>query len=208
MHGVKKLLIEGHEPMDFENIPKIEYTPLEQTPQPPINKGVVPEDSPITSEISRAENIINEYDKTIQLIDWLIGLSDQRVKDIVVQINPEENPEVWTAMRRVFGETANQALSGRSYLDVLDALDKITIMETEEINNEALQPELEFIEAYNNQDQQIEEAEEAQMMVLDQDLQAVEEAAMEQEFGPEPPKPRQPFLARLLRVGRFLVFRR
>lgn len=87
-----------------------------------------------TEPIPRAQILIDEYDKTIAFAKWLEDLLDEDLKDVVVEIDPEEEPEVWMAMQRIFS-SPNPKITYQSYTQVLAALEEIDLVEAE-VNND------------------------------------------------------------------------
>lgn len=92
--------------------------------------------------ISQAEILVAQYDTTIAFAKWLEGLLDEDLKDVVVEIDPEEEPETWMAMQRIFSNP-NPKITYQSYTQVLAALEEVDKVEGE-INNEFAEEE-EFI---------------------------------------------------------------
>jgi hypothetical protein len=78
---------------------------------------------------SRAQIIVDEYDKTIAFAKWLEGILDDQLKDVVVEVDPEEQPEVWMAMQRIFS-TPSPKISYKSYAQVLAALEEVDTVES------------------------------------------------------------------------------
>ena len=78
---------------------------------------------------SRAEALINEYDKTITFFKFIEGLLDDQMKDVVVEINPQEQPEVWQAMERLFSNPSPK-ISYKTYVQVLAAIEEADQLES------------------------------------------------------------------------------
>jgi len=103
----------------------------------------------ITPTISRAEILIGEYDTTIAFAKWLEGLLDEDLKNVVVEIDPEEEPETWMAMQRIFSNPSPK-ITYQSYTQVLAALEEIDSVEGQ-INNEYAEEEA-FIKELSERD--------------------------------------------------------
>ena len=71
---------------------------------------------------SVAAEVAAEIDKTKVIVDFVTSVVDDRVKDVAVTVDPETNPEVWMAMKRLYGDTASTTLTGLHYCRILDAL--------------------------------------------------------------------------------------
>ena len=125
----------------FKRPGKLDFTPAKQEEirgafRPETNK------SESTTDISRAAALVAEYNETIEFAKWLEGLLDEDFKDIVVQIDPEEDPQVWMAMQRIFSNP-NPKISYQAYTQVLAAIEQVENLEAE-VNNEFKEEE-EFI---------------------------------------------------------------
>lgn len=169
--------------MTFKRPKTPEYQPITQRQDaPPNQENQIPEEN-IQNENqqkSNAEIVVEEYEKVLEFAKWLTGLVDEKVKDIVVQVDPEEHPEVWQSMKRIFGDSANENLSGRSYLEVLDALREVQKLELQESQN-TLNIEDEFISKFTK-DGEAPDHETPEMDVLDEDEIALDEAVAEKQF--------------------------
>lgn len=109
----------------------------------------IPGPTEIPSVVSQAEILIGQYDVTIAFAKWLEGLLDEDLKDVVVEIDPEEEPEAWMAMQRIFSNP-NPKITYQSYTQVLAALEEIDKVEGE-INNEFAEEEA-FIKQLTERD--------------------------------------------------------
>lgn len=137
--------------MAFDKIPKINYQPIQQTPiDYPVVSNVSGVSTTPESDKSLATQIVDNYTDTLKLFDWLIGQFDDKIKDVVVHVDPDQHPEVWMAMKRIFKDTANQNLNGRSYLTVVDALEEISNIEYQEVTSDIQAPELDFINSISD----------------------------------------------------------
>lgn len=169
--------------MTFKRPRQPEYQPLRQRQDAPTNAdNNIPEENiqEETQQISNAELVVNEFEKTLEFTKWLTGLVDDKVKDIVVQVDPEQHPQVWEAMRRLFGDSANTNLSGRAYLDVLDALRQVNQIELDE-SQSSLDIENQFIAKFDKSGE-AEDHETPEIDDLDEDEIALEEAVAEKRF--------------------------
>lgn len=130
----------------FKRPPKLDFEPREQ--EELRSDFTVPEPDTETQQFSlettKAEEVVQAYDNTIVFIQWLESLMDDRLKNISVDINFDEQPEVFMAMQRVFGETADPRMDYRSFVQVLDAIEEINTIEGDEAMPE-LDLENEFI---------------------------------------------------------------
>lgn len=157
-----------------------DYNPLEQT-------EVRSEFREPTGEISeslsigptRAELLINSYDKTIEFMKWLESLIDDDMKEIVVEVNKEEQPEVWMAMQRIFSNPSEK-LTYNSYTQVLNALSEIESIEYG--LSDPFKDEDEFIEKVISQDFLEPETDTSDMSVESEDIEALNAATTVQEF--------------------------
>ena len=93
------------------------------------------EDTPLSTEFqdseptqSRAKILIDEYGKTIEFHKFIEKLL-REISQVEVEINPEDDPEVWIAMKRTFGDTASPKMNQESYFQVIDALEAIERIE-------------------------------------------------------------------------------
>lgn len=74
-------------------------------------------------EISLASELVQSYGNTISFMEWIESLLDNEMKDVVVEINPEEQPEVWMAMNRIFNNP-NPKITYSSYRQVVEMLEQ------------------------------------------------------------------------------------
>lgn len=119
--------------MAFKPIKPISYQPLPQIPFiHPVESESLTVSSTSTAVVSRAQTVIDEFEKTIQLINFVKDIVDTDVRKVTVQIDPDAHPEVWMAMQRLFQDTANPSMNGDSYLQVLEALREVYRIETAE----------------------------------------------------------------------------
>jgi len=116
---------------EFKRPGSADFEPLKQTelrgdfrPEEVIQNDDTPTNGP-----SRAQILVEEYDKTIQFAKWIEELLDEQMKDVVVEIDPEEQPEAWMAMQRIFA-SPNPKISYKSYVQVLAALEEVDKVET------------------------------------------------------------------------------
>jgi len=144
-----------------------EYDPLKQTE---VRGDFVDTGEARTTNaepISRAQIIVNEYDRTIEFAKFLEGLLDDDLKDIVVEIDPEEEPEVWMAMQRIFSNP-NPKITYQSYTQILTALEDIDAVESE-ANNEFAEED-EFIKHLVDLESGIEtESDTGEMTIINED---------------------------------------
>lgn len=116
---------------DFKKIKKIEFEPLAQEPIDPVAN----QDTPLQSQeftsaedtTSAAQTIVTNYDKTIEFMKFVEGLLREQ-SQVQIEIDPEDDPEVWLAMQRVFSNPSTK-LDSNSYFQVLDALEAINEVE-------------------------------------------------------------------------------
>jgi hypothetical protein len=166
--------------MSFKRVPKIEYEPLRQSDpsQSGTDRPAFSEEAakPSESTLSRAEQRIESFDKTIEFYDWLTSLVDDQIKDVTVRINPDEEPEVWMAMQRIFKGTAQENLNARSYIQVLDAIRDCNQLELEENQGSLQSEEDELINIINEQDGTRELTGTSEMDIIDEDETAIQAA--------------------------------
>lgn len=138
--------------MAFGEVPRVDFVPDPQIPlEPPeptpdemaASAAAIDGDAPLAA----APMLIEDYGKTIEFAKFLTGIVDDRIKDVVVEVDPENDPEVWMAMKQIFGDTANPALSGRAYCQVLDLQRKCVEIEVAEAD-EASAIEDDFIRRF------------------------------------------------------------
>ena len=115
---------------DFKKPKKIEYEGLDQDTIDPVKK----EDKPLATEFedvdstqSSASVIVEEYSRTIEFQKFLEQLL-RDISKVEIEINPEDDPEVWIAMTRVFNNPSPK-LNQDSYFQVLDALETMERIE-------------------------------------------------------------------------------
>lgn len=114
----------------FKRTDKIEYDSLKQDPIHPVeeeNKPLVQEFEGEEPVQSSASMIIDEYDRTIEFQKFIEGLIRERSK-VEVEIDPNDDPEVWMAMLRVFKRNSSK-MNQESYFQVVDALEVIERIE-------------------------------------------------------------------------------
>lgn len=115
---------------NFKKPKKIDFEP---EPQDPINP-LQSEDRPIAdapeeqaADTTKAGTVLEEYDRAIEFMKWLEQLLRENSK-VEVEIDPEDDPEVWLAMQRIFSNPSPK-LNQDSYYQVLDALEVIEKIE-------------------------------------------------------------------------------
>lgn len=128
---------------NFQRPKNIEFQPEQQrsfdpdkTRDTPIEKKFVDEES----TESTAAIVVEEYGKTIEFMKFIEGLLRDASK-VEVNINPEDDPEVWMAMNRVFANP-NTTINQNSYFEVIDALEVIEKLEQFEDNSFNIENEL------------------------------------------------------------------
>lgn len=165
--------------MKFKRTPNIDYKPQKQkqVDYSSVEKQL-PDPDPSVQNKSRADIIAEEYDRTIQFLDFLIDNVDEKIKDVVISVDPDQNPEVWMAMKRLYGNTAQQFLSGKNYSEALNALHEISSLELEESKQDNTALEDEIIDAIKQASQYGEttDAEAPEMDVATEDDRAIAEA--------------------------------
>ena len=168
---------------DFEPLKQTEirsdFKPTESDPA---------ENTPTQGQ-SRAEILVEEYDKTIAFAKWLEGILDDELKDVVVEIDPEEQPEVWMAMQRIFA-SPNPKISYQSYAQVLAALEEVD--EVEATVDNPFETEDQFIEQFVqkiSEDESALERETTEMEIETEDPAPTEDAATSTLDFPQKPKP-------------------
>lgn len=165
--------------MAFKRLPSYDYKPIRQADtSTPAKRSAATEEAarPSRATLSRAEQRIVEHDKTIEFYDWLRSLVDERLKDVTVRINPDDEPEVWMAMQRIFKATAQENLNFRSYAQVLDALRDVKQLELEEAQIELNGDEDELIAQFEDAGETEELTPTPEMDLIDEDETAIQEA--------------------------------
>lgn len=165
----------------FKRPKKPEFEPREQDevraefeePQPELSDQT-PAEGP-----SRAKLIIDSYDKSIEFMKWLEGLLDDELKDVVVEIDPEEQPEVWMAMQRIFNNP-NPKITYGSYVQILQALEDVSNVEFDLENQFAAEDE--FIEQIKELSFEEPETDTPEMDVPGEDEAALDQATSIREF--------------------------
>ena len=112
--------------MAFDQVPKLDYelppqVPLE-SPEPTPGQMAAAAAALSDEPLAAAPMLVGDYGRTIEFAKFLTAYVDDLIKDVVVQIDPEEDPEVWMAMKRLYGDTASTTLTGLHYCRILDAL--------------------------------------------------------------------------------------
>ena len=158
----------------FKRPGKVEFEPLKQIE---VRADFHPSESDSATDTptqgqSRAEVLIGEYDKTIAFAKWLEGVLDEQMKDVVVEIDPEEQPEVWMAMQRIFS-TPSPKISYQSYVQVLAAIEEVDKLEA--TVDDPFDVEDQFIASFTKQ--------------VDEDINKLESETFEMEVDGEDPEP-------------------
>ncbi len=140
----------------FDSVPRIEFDPPEQetiSAEAGVSESVTPEPQ-VPSEESLSTAIVQDYNNTIEFINFIESLIDDRLKDLEITIDPEAEPEVWAAMIRIF-DNPNPKISYDAYKDIMAALEQISEIEADEADpgddlTENLFGEVEDLLAANN----------------------------------------------------------
>lgn len=114
----------------FKKPQKIEFEPEEQEPYDPQKT----DDKPLETEFeeqddvsSTAAIVVEEYTRTIEFMKFVEQLL-REASTIEVEIDPEDDPEVWMAMNRIFSNPSLK-MNQESYFQVVDALEAIERIE-------------------------------------------------------------------------------
>lgn len=119
---------------DFKGIPKV---PFESTRQHdvviPSDRAGVEKDETVSTDgkETRASIVVSEYDRAIEFYKFVEELLRSQLQ-VEVEVDPEDDPEVWMAMQRVFSNP-NPKINQDSYYQVLDALEQINKLEAAEV---------------------------------------------------------------------------
>ncbi len=115
---------------NFKKPKKIEFESPDQEPFDPKRD----EDTPLATEFeeldtveSTAAIVVDEYTRTIEFMKFVEQLLRDASK-VEVEIDPEDDPEVWMAMNRIFSNPSPK-LNQDSYFQVVDALETIERIE-------------------------------------------------------------------------------
>ena len=114
----------------FKKPKKIEYEAPDQDSYNPSRD----EEKPLANEFEETDDVestaaivVDEYGRTIEFMKFVEGLLRDASK-VEVEINPEDDPEVWMAMNRIFNNPSPK-LNQDSYFQVVDALEVIEKIE-------------------------------------------------------------------------------
>jgi hypothetical protein len=115
---------------NFKKPKKIEYkAPDQESFNPKLD-----EDIPLSTEFkeqddteSTAAIVVDEYTRTIEFMKFVEQLL-RDVSKVEIEINPDDDPEVWMAMNRIF-KNPHPTLNQDSYFQVVDALEVIEKIE-------------------------------------------------------------------------------
>ncbi len=115
---------------NFKKPKKIEYEALDQDSYNPSRD----EQKPLATEFEETDDVestaaivVDEYTRTIEFMKFIEGLLRDAAK-VEVEIDPEDDPEVWMAMNRIFSNPSPK-LNQDSYFQVVDALEVIEKIE-------------------------------------------------------------------------------
>jgi len=180
----------------FKKPKKIEYVPEDQDPFDPAQT----EDKPLEQEFAEQDDtsstaaiVVDEYTRTIEFMKFIEELLREASK-VEVEIDPEDDPEVWMAMNRIFSNPSPK-MNQDSYFQVIDALEAIERIEQIEDNPPEFDEE--FLE--NLPDSQ--EVDEGEITEDDFQISAVDEieekakitrASAFRDPPPPPPPPKPP----------------
>jgi len=128
----------------FKRPKKIEFESPDQEPYNP----KVDDETPLSQEFeeqddvqSTASIVVDEYTRTIEFMKFIEQLLRDQSK-VEVEIDPEDEPEVWMAMNRIFENPAPK-LNQDSYFQVVDALETIErIEQVEDRQDEDVLPDI------------------------------------------------------------------
>jgi hypothetical protein len=108
--------------IEFENPDQDPYNPKEDDEKPLSEEFEEQDDTQSTAAI-----VVEEYSRTIEFMKFVEQLIRDQSK-VEVEIDPEDDPEVWMAMQRIFANPAPK-LNQDSYFQVVDALEAIERIE-------------------------------------------------------------------------------
>jgi len=115
---------------NFKKPKKIEYETPDQDSFDPKRD----EDTPLATEFEEQDNVestaaivVDEYTRTIEFMKFVEQLLRDASK-VEVEIDPEDDPEVWMAMNRIFNNPSPK-LNQDAYFQVVDALEVIEKIE-------------------------------------------------------------------------------
>jgi len=108
--------------IEYESINQDPYNPVEQEDEPLDNKYKEEEIAESTAAI-----VVDEYTRTIEFMKFLEGILRDTSK-VEVEFEPEDDPEVWMAMNRIFSNPSPK-MNQESYFQVVDQLEVIERIE-------------------------------------------------------------------------------
>ena len=115
---------------NFKRPDKIDYDTPDQESFDPREE----EDTPLATEFDEQDNVestaaivVEEYTRTIEFMKFVEQLLRDASK-VEVEIDPQDDPEVWMAMNRIFNNP-HPTLNQDSYFQVIDALEVIEKIE-------------------------------------------------------------------------------
>jgi len=121
----------------FKKPKKIEYETPDQDPFDPEKT----EDTPLSKEFeeqddtqSTAAIVVEEYGRSIEFMKFVEQLLRDASK-VEVEIDPEDDPEVWMAMQRLYGNPTNR-LNSLEYFQLVDMLEGVERIEQVDDRNE------------------------------------------------------------------------
>jgi len=121
----------------FKKPKKIEYETPDQDPLDPEKT----EDTPLSKEFeeqddvqSTAAIVVEEYGRSIEFMKFVEQLLRDASK-VEVEIDPEDDPEVWMAMQRLYGNPTNR-LNSLEYFQLVDMLEGVERIEQVDDRNE------------------------------------------------------------------------
>ena len=182
----------------FKRPDKIEYESIDQDPYDPAKQEEKPLDNKYEGEEeesveSTAAIVVDEYTRTIEFMKFLEGILRDTSK-VEVELDPEDDPEVWMAMNRIF-ENPSPKMNQEAYFQVIDQLEVIEGIEQVEDNPRS---EIEDSLVENMPDSR--EAEEGEIDDSDFQISAIDEVEQKAQVTrasafreqPESPPPRPP----------------
>ena len=178
---------------EFKKPKKIQFEPERQESSDPAKS----EDTPLKQEFqekvvttTKAEAVVEEYNRTVEFMKFLEKLLRDK-SQVEVEIDPQDDPEVWIAMSRVFSNPTPK-MNQESYFQVIDALEVIQKIEAAEDD-----PRADVEEDFLSNLPDVKEADEGEIKDDDFQISAVDEIEEKSKVrrssafrDPAPPRPK------------------
>lgn len=121
---------------EFNRPPSIEFDPAKHIAQEVISDKTPRIEIEDIKIEPRASSIINDYKETIDFMKFLEGLLDEKLKDVAVQVDLVNEPQLAMAIQRCFDKPAS-VINYQTYKEVISALEEIEDIESSESSPDA-----------------------------------------------------------------------